>query len=344
MPDSILDEVSVSVEDGQKISDEFDVNLRTVCLDAMVPIELDGNRLDQAAAELFPNFSRSRLQRWILAGHLTINGEQAKPKCKVKVNQRLMLSAYLEPEVSWAGEEIPLDIVFEDEHVIVLNKPAGLVVHPAVGHAAGTLVNALIGHAPELELLPRGGIVHRLDKGTSGIMFVARSLLAHQSLVGQLAARSVRREYAAVCLGVLSGGGAIDAPIGRHPVARTKMAVVHSGKYAVTHYRLAERFGHYSYITVNLETGRTHQIRVHMAHRKHPLVGDPVYGGRFKIPPGASGRLITTLREFPRQALHAGTLVFDHPASGERVEFSTELPEDFQQLLTVLREENRDVR
>lgn len=312
----------------------------SIYLEAEVPVNLHGSRLDQAAAALFPDYSRSKLQEWILAGVLTVDGAVARPKDKVALAQQLVLATQLEPEVSWAGEAVPLDIVYEDEHVIVLNKPAGLVVHPAAGHAAGTLVNALIGYAPELELLPRGGIVHRLDKDTSGIMFVARSHIAHQSLVAQLAARSVKREYAAVCLGALSGGGTVNAPVGRHPTARTKMAVVPSGKPAVTHYRLAERFGHFSHIAVNLETGRTHQIRVHMAHRKHPLVGDPVYGGRPKVPAGASERLITMLRTFPRQALHARTLAFDHPKSGERIEFATALPEDLVTLLEVLREED----
>ena len=316
-------------------------NSQEIDCSATVPSDLHGSRLDQVAAALFPDFSRSKLKEWITSGELTVDSQPARPKDKVGVDQCLRLLAKLKPEVSWAGETVPLDILYEDEHVIVLNKPAGMVVHPAAGHAAGTLVNALIGYAPELELLPRGGIVHRLDKDTSGVMFVARSTVAHQSLVAQLAARSVKREYAAVCQGALSGGGTINAPIGRHPTARTKMAVVNGGKPAVTHYRLKERFAHFSYISVNLETGRTHQIRVHMAHKKHPLVGDPVYAGRNRVPPGASPRLLQLLREFPRQALHARTLAFDHPSSGERIEFGTELPADFEDLLQILREEDR---
>ena len=224
--------------------------------------------------------------------------------------------------------------------MIVVNKPAGLVVHPGAGNTHGTLVNALLNYAPELELLPRGGIVHRLDKETSGVMFVARSTLAHRSLVAQLSDRTVKREYAAVCIGALSGGATINAPIARHPSARTKMAVVDNGKPAITHYRLVKRFGHHSHVAVNLETGRTHQIRVHMAWKKHPLVGDPVYGGRPRIPPGASQRLIAALRAFPRQALHACNLAFEHPHSGERIEFTTELPEDLQTLLHLLAEED----
>jgi 23S rRNA pseudouridine1911/1915/1917 synthase len=246
-----------------------------------------------------------------------------------------------EPVIDWQPQTIPLDVIFEDEHILVVNKPAGMVVHPAAGHADGTLVNALLGYAPELDTLPRGGIVHRLDKETSGIMFVARSALAHKSLVAQLSERTVSRTYCAVCTGALTGGGKIDAPIDRHPTARTKMAVVADGKPAVTHYRIAHRFKHYTQLQVNLETGRTHQIRVHMAHRKWPLIGDPVYAGRQRIPAGASEALITALRNFPRQALHAQALEFEHPATGDWLEFETELPDDLVELLEVLDSEDR---
>ncbi len=302
--------------------------------------EQHGERIDQVAARMFPDFSRSRLQTWIRDGSLTMNGVKVRPRDKATVGAELQLDAQLDAEVTWIGEEIALDILFEDEHVIVVNKPAGLVVHPGAGNTHGTLVNALLNYAPELELLPRGGIVHRLDKETSGVMFVARSTLAHRSLVAQLSDRTVKREYAAVCIGALSGGATINAPIARHPSARTKMAVVDNGKPAITHYRLVKRFGHHSHVAVNLETGRTHQIRVHMAWKKHPLVGDPVYGGRPRIPPGASQRLIAALRAFPRQALHACNLAFEHPHSGERIEFTTELPEDLQTLLHLLAEED----
>jgi 23S rRNA pseudouridine1911/1915/1917 synthase len=308
--------------------------------EASVPETLHGVRLDQVAAELFPEFSRSKLASWIREGALTLDGATVKPREKVTVGAVLSLTPVFEAEVSWAGEDRPLDIIFEDEHVIVLNKPAGLVVHPAAGNPDGTLVNALIGHAPELEQLPRGGIVHRLDKETSGIMFVARSPLAHKSLVAQLAERSVSREYCAIVRGVLVGGGTVDEPIDRHPSARVKMAVVPYGKPAITHYRVEGRFGHHTQLKVNLETGRTHQIRVHMAFKKHPLIGDPVYGGRPQIPPGASTALTEALRQFPRQALHARTLTFEHPASGETVSFTTDLPDDMQQLIATLRAED----
>ena len=305
--------------------------------EATISRELHGSRFDQAAAILFPEFSRSRLQSYIGAGTLTLDGKAVRAKDKVAQGQHVLLAAAVEPAVSWSGDSRPLDIVYEDEHLLVVNKPTGVVVHPAAGHADGTLVNSLIGYAPELEQLPRGGIVHRLDKDTTGIMFVARSYLAHQSLVKQLAARSVKRIYAAVCRGALSGGGSVDAPIGRHPSVRTRMAVTEGGKPSVTHYRIAERFGHHTALSVSLETGRTHQIRVHLASRNNPLIGDPLYGGRPRPPAGASTELQTMLRTFSRQALHAQTLAFDHPATGERCQFETPLPDDLVGLLDVLR-------
>jgi 23S rRNA pseudouridine1911/1915/1917 synthase len=269
-----------------------------------------------------------------------VAGVQVTPKHKVSVNDVLCLDAEPEAVITWSGQSLPLDILYEDEHVIVINKPAGLVVHPAAGHADGTLVNALLAHAPDLEALPRGGIVHRLDKDTSGVMCVARSFLGHKSLVAQLAARTVKREYSAICLGVLSGGGKIDQPIGRHPTARIKMAVVSDGKPAVTHFRIAERFGHHTHLVVNLETGRTHQIRVHMAWKKHPLIGDPVYGGRHRPSKGASAALIEGLSRFGRQALHAKTLRFEHPETGDEMTFTTPLPADVEVLLALLRAED----
>jgi 23S rRNA pseudouridine1911/1915/1917 synthase len=306
--------------------------------EAAVAPEQHGKRLDQVAAELFPDFSRSRLQAWIKDGALTLDGMAVRPRDKVGVGARLCLQAELEEEVSWSGEAIALDIVHEDEDIIVVNKPAGLVVHPAAGHADGTLINALLNHCAELATLPRGGIVHRLDKDTSGLMVVARSLRAHTSLVSQLQARTVKREYAAVCIGAMTGGGTVDAPMGRHPRARKKMAVVAmGGKTAITHYRLEQRFANHTYISVRLETGRTHQIRVHMAHLHHPLIGDPQYGGRPRIPKGAEPELIEQLRAFPRQALHARALGLIHPVSGELNQWQVELPTDITELLACLR-------
>ncbi|MDG1033285.1 MAG: 23S rRNA pseudouridine(1911/1915/1917) synthase RluD [Luminiphilus sp.] len=318
------------------------VNSKNVdLLEARIPIQSHGLRLDQVVAELFPDYSRNRLAMWIKQGRLTVDGKTMKPRDKALASAHVVLEVVDEPVIDWQPQTIPLDVIFEDEHILVVNKPAGMVVHPAAGHADGTLVNALLGYAPELETLPRGGIVHRLDKETSGIMFVARSALAHKSLVAQLSERTVSRTYCAVCTGALTGGGKIDAPIDRHPTARTKMAVVADGKPAVTHYRIAHRFKHYTQLQVNLETGRTHQIRVHMAHRKWPLIGDPVYAGRQRIPAGASEALITALRNFPRQALHAQALEFEHPATGDWMEFETELPDDLVELLEVLDSEDR---
>jgi len=310
-------------------------------LEARVPIQCHGMRLDQVAAELFPEYSRNRLATWIKEGRLTVDGRTVKPRDKATASAQLTLLVADEPVIDWQPQSLPLTVIFEDEHILVVNKPAGVVVHPAAGHADGTLVNALLAHAPELGALPRGGIVHRLDKETSGIMFVARSSLAHKSLVAQLSERTVSRTYCAVCTGALTGGGKIDAPIDRDPTARTKMAVVADGKPAVTHFRIAHRFKHYTQLQVNLETGRTHQIRVHMAHRKWPLIGDPVYGGRQRVPAGASDLLISTLRSFPRQALHAQALEFEHPASGDWMEFETELPDDLVNLLEILDSEDR---
>lgn len=310
-------------------------------LEAEIPPEMRGERLDQVAARLFPAYSRSRLQAWIRSGELTVDGGAGRPRDKVEAGSHLRIAASLEQEVTWQAQDIALDILHEDDSIIVLNKPAGLVVHPAAGHADGTMVNALLAHAPELSQVPRAGVVHRLDRDTSGVMVVARNLPAHTDLVAQLQARTVHREYTAVCIGVMTGGGTVDAPIGRHPKQRKKMAVVAvGGKPAVTHYRIEQRFGHHTQIAVRLETGRTHQIRVHMAHRHYPLVGDPAYGGRPRLPAGASNRLIDALRGFPRQALHARRLGLVHPSSGEECEYQCSLPDDIVDLLAVLRDED----
>lgn len=302
---------------------------------ALIDDEQSGRRLDQAAADLFADFSRSRLKQWILGGQLTVNGEQRRPRDPVVAGERLRLIAEPEPRVSIAPERIPLSIVWEDDEVLVIDKPAGLVVHPGAGNPAGTLQNALLHHRPALAEVPRAGLVHRLDKDTTGLMVVAATETAHAALVRQLEARSVRREYEAVCRGVLTAGGTIDAPIGRHPVDRLRMAVRTSGRPAVTHYRVIRRFRGHTHLLARLETGRTHQIRVHMAHAGHPLLGDPVYG-RLQLPAGATPELIDTLRGFRRQALHARRLAFQHPASGETVAFEAELPRDFSHLLTIL--------
>ena len=314
-------------------------------LEASVPAEMNAGRLDQVAARLFPDYSRSRLQTWIKSGALQVDGANYRPRDKVAAGAQITITAEIEEAVSWQGQDIELDILYEDAAIIVLNKPAGLVVHPAAGHASGTLVNALLNHSPGMAVLPRGGIVHRLDMETSGVMVAAKTLPAYNSLVAQLQARTVKRQYCAVCIGAMTGGGTVDMPIGRHPRQRKKMAVLHAGgKAAVTHYRVVRRFGHHTRIVVNLETGRTHQIRVHMAHLHYPLIGDPLYGGRPRIPKGASEELIDALRGFRRQALHAEALALIHPESGDELGFECPLPDDLVQLLAVLeREDPQDV-
>ncbi|WP_134560115.1 23S rRNA pseudouridine(1911/1915/1917) synthase RluD [Pseudomonas aeruginosa] len=306
---------------------------------AEVPFELGGQRLDQIAAQLFPEHSRSRLAGWIKDGRLTVDGAVLRPRDIVHSDAQLVLEAEQEAQGEWLAQDIELEIVYEDEHILVIDKPAGLVVHPAAGHQDGTLLNALLYHVPDIANVPRAGIVHRLDKDTTGLMVVAKTLEAHTKLVAQLQARSVSRIYEAIVIGVITSGGTIDAPIGRHGVQRQKMAVVDAGKVAVSHYRVLERFRAHTHTRVKLETGRTHQIRVHMSHIGYPLVGDPVYGGRFRIPPVASQTLVQTLREFPRQALHARFLELDHPATGVRMKWESPLPEDFLWLLSLLRQD-----
>ncbi|AMC99190.1 MULTISPECIES: 23S rRNA pseudouridine(1911/1915/1917) synthase RluD [Halomonas] len=304
-----------------------------------VPVSLAGVRLDQAAAELFADHSRERLKGWIKQGALTVDGLAGKPKDKVAGGEWLRLVAELEDDTRFEAEDIPLDVVHEDDEVLVINKPAGLVVHPAAGNPDGTLLNALLYHCPTLAMVPRAGIVHRLDKDTTGLMVVAKTLTAQTALVDQLQTRTVSREYDAVSVGVMTAGGTVDAPIGRHPKDRKRQAVTANGKPAVTHYRVVERFRAHTHVRCRLETGRTHQIRVHLAHQRFPLIGDPVYGGRLKLPPGASEGLKDLLRGFPRQALHARKLAFDHPASGERVEFRAALPDDLLMLIDYLRDD-----
>ncbi len=306
-------------------------------LEAEVPDNLAGQRLDQVAAELFPDYSRSRLQTWIKNGELTVNGEVRKTRDKILGGERLSLNAELVPEESWQPQAIALDIVYEDDHLLVINKPVGLVVHPGSGNPDSTLLNALLHHCPALATVPRAGIVHRIDKDTTGLLVVAKTLKAHTSLVDQLQEKSAFREYEAIVCGVMTGGGKVDEPIGRHPSIRTKQAVSHSGKPAVTHYRVIERYRGHTHIRVQLETGRTHQIRVHMAYIHYPLLGDPLYGQRLRLPKGATPQLIEALRGFKRQALHARKLGVVHPETGENMEWETPLPVDFEAMLRVLR-------
>lgn len=302
--------------------------------------EFAGKRLDVTLAVLFPDYSRSRLKIWIEQGQVLVNGEVAKPKRKLVGNEELQLTVQtIYSEIECQAENIPLSVVYQDAAIIVVNKPAGLVVHPAAGHYSGTLQNALLHFDESLAAIPRAGIVHRLDKDTTGLMVIARNLKAHKFLVEQIQRHDVVRQYQAVVHGVMTGGGMVDQPIGRHPRDRIKMAVRENGREAVTHYRLLEKFREHSHVKVQLETGRTHQIRVHMSYLRHSIVGDPVYAGRQRIPAGAELELIEFLQGLKRQALHAWRLRFSHPDHGESVSYEAPLPEDMQQLIHLLQQD-----
>jgi len=309
----------------------------------LVPAEHAGQRLDQALAALLPEYSRTRIKDWIESGQVLINGGKLRPKDRVVGGERIEVSADLPNAVAVAPQSIGLDIVHQDPHLLVVNKPAGLVVHPGAGNAAGTLQNALLHFDPSLSVLPRAGIVHRLDKDTTGLLVVARTLETHTALVRALEAREISREYEAVCMGVMTGGGTVDAPIDRHPTDRLRQAIRENGREAVTHYRVLHRYRGHTHVRVQLETGRTHQIRVHLAHIRYPIVGDRVYGGRALLPKGASEDLIAALRGFKRQALHAAKLAFEHPATRKPLECEAPLAEDMSELLAVLTKDAREI-
>lgn len=307
----------------------------------IVPIELGHKRFDQIAAQLFPEYSRSRIQQWIKEGQLTVNGKQQKPKDKLIGGETLQLDAVLEANEHWEAEPIELNVVYEDDQIIVINKPAGLVVHPGAGTPSGTLLNGLLYRYPELASIPRAGIVHRIDKDTTGLMVVARTLQAQTALAAQLQDRSMGREYWAMCMGVMTGGGTVDEPIDRHPKHRTKMAVAPEGmgRESVTHYRVEQRYRNHTLVRCKLETGRTHQIRVHMSHIGYPLVGDPLYAGRSRLPKGVSAEVMSVLKTFKRQALHAGYLELIHPTTQEEMSWEADIPDDFEALIEVMAEE-----
>lgn len=300
-----------------------------------------GLRLDLGLARSLPEYSRSRIRQWIEAGAVTVDGERCKPGSRLGAGARVVLVARLEAVIDDEPQPIALDIVHEDGSVLVVNKPPGLVVHPGAGNPHGTLVNALLHHAPDLSRLARAGLVHRLDKDTSGLLVVAKSTAAHAALVAAMSRREIKREYLALVNGEVIAGERIEAPIGRHPTARIKMAVNERGREAVTHTRVAERLHGFTLLSVRLETGRTHQIRVHLAHRGMPIVGDAVYGGRLKVPAGLDPESRASLAVFRRQALHAQRLSFTHPQSGEALDFQAPLPQDFAALLEALRQEVR---
>jgi len=315
-------------------------------IDLTIPPEMAGQRLDSALAQLIPQHSRTRIKGWIEAGAVQVGWQACKPRdlveagSRVRVRVQVMVDEAAQPGIE--AEDIALRLVHEDQDLLVVDKPAGLVVHPGAGNPRHTLQNALLGLDPKLAALPRAGLIHRLDKDTSGLLVVARTPAAQTSLSRQLEARTMAREYVAVCVGVMTGGGTVDEPIGRHRGDRLRMAIRVAGRPAVTHYRVLERFRAHTYLSVKLETGRTHQIRLHLSHIKYPIVGDPVYGGRFGLPRGATPELIDTLRGFKRQALHAATLGFEHPRTGKTLSLQSAVPADFAQLLTVLREDGRE--
>lgn len=306
-------------------------------LEGNIPNDWSGLRLDQALARLFPEHSRSRLQNWITQGWVHINHHQKKARDKVLGGETVHIHAIQEIQLDSAPQKIDFPVIYEDESLLVIHKPAGLVVHPGAGNRSGTLVNALLYRHPELKHIPRAGIVHRLDKDTTGLMVVAKTLFSHTELVKQLQTRQVKRIYEAIVWGVLISGGTIQTQMGRHPVHRSKMAVVEKGKEAITHYRVLQRFNHHTHLELSLETGRTHQIRVHMAHLNAPLVGDKTYGGRTRIPPKASEATLAMLKSYPRQALHARRLAIFHPQQKKMMEWESDLPEEMKALLEILK-------
>ncbi len=302
-----------------------------------LPNSAAGQRLDKVLAGELPDYSRGRLKRLIQDGHVLVDERPPKPRQIVLGGERVKVTAVVDEETTWTAQNIALDIVFEDADLLVVNKPAGMVVHPGAGNPSGTLANALLDFDSAQAQLPRGGIVHRLDKDTSGLMVVARSPRAQTHLVRQLSEHSVTREYLAVVHGAPTAGGTLRGDIGRHPRQRTKMAVVERGRHAVTHYRIGERFIVHTLLKVRLETGRTHQIRVHFAHAGFPLLGDPVYGGRPRLPKNADDTLISVLRGFRRQALHAHTLTLDHPVTHQTLSWTAPAPDDMRVVVETLR-------
>ncbi|MBK7250624.1 MAG: 23S rRNA pseudouridine(1911/1915/1917) synthase RluD [Gammaproteobacteria bacterium] len=307
-----------------------------------LPAAEAGSRLDQALARLLPQYSRARIQSWIEAGAVRVDGHAPRARDRVLGGERVVLEARFEVRDGVEPQSLPLTVIFEDPALLVIDKPAGLVVHPGAGVRDRTLQNALLAREPALARVPRAGIVHRLDKDTSGLLLVARTPEVHTVLVAQLAARAIGREYLAVCSGVMTGGGTIDRPIGRHLGLRTRMAVRAGGREAVTHYRVVQRFRAHTLVRVSLGTGRTHQIRVHLAHAGYPVVGDPVYGGRRRLPRGASAPLVELLQAFPRQALHAARLTLAHPLDGRALVVESSLPADIQALVAALERDRQE--
>ncbi|WP_290704219.1 23S rRNA pseudouridine(1911/1915/1917) synthase RluD [Amphritea sp.] len=310
-----------------------------VQLSTTVSDDLIGKRLDQAVAELYPEYSRSRLQGWIKDGCVTVDGKVKRQRDKLMGGELLVIDAELEVIDQFKAIEMPLDIIYEDDDIMIINKPANLVVHPAAGHWDDTLLNGLLHYCPDIAQVPRAGIVHRLDMDTTGLMVIAKTIQAQTELVAQLQDRSMGREYEAIVNGVMTGGGTVDETLGRHSRNRQKMAVVGVGKEAVTHYRVLNKFRAHTHIRLKLETGRTHQIRVHMSYINYPVVGDQLYGGRFRLPKGISPLLQGRLKRFTRQALHAKRLELFHPVTGELMAWEIDLPDDLQNLVNSLKKD-----
>lgn len=331
---AITSEITSHNEESYNMTEKIKLSLE-------IPEEYAGQRLDRILAQLFPEYSRSCLQNWLRDGQILVDDKQYRAKDKMHGGELIAIDAALKVQTSTLAQDISLNIVHEDAALIVINKPVGLVVHPAAGNPDNTLLNALLHHCPSLSNLPRGGIIHRIDKNTSGLLVIAKTLSSHHHLVQQLQDRTMGRTYETVVHGIITAGAKIDAPIARHPRNRLKMAVLHNGKPAVTHYRILEKFAAHIHLQVKLETGRTHQIRVHMAYINHPIVGDQTYGGRMRLPKGCSEDLKNLLQNFKRQALHAKQLQLTHPETGEIVSWEAPLPEDMQQLLAALRLTNQ---
>jgi len=310
-----------------------------IFLTLTIPDDLIGTRLDQALAKLLSDFSRTEIQEWIKNGNVTVNNQHVKAKEKMFGGETVIIDAMRKTQPVWQPQAIQLDIIYEDEALLVINKPPGMVVHPAPGNPDNTLLNAILHHAPDLAPLPRVGIIHRLDKNTSGLLVIAKTHAALMNLSKQMKSRRISRIYQAIVCGTLLSGGTIEAPVGRNPVQRKRMAVIETGKPAVTHYRVIEKYRAHTRLKIQLETGRTHQIRVHMAHLRYPIFGDQTYGGRLQLPRGASPELITTLREFKRQALHAKELGLTHPLTNKPITWQAPLPLDMQNLANVLHQD-----
>ncbi len=303
----------------------------------ILPDHLGGLRLDQALSKFLTEYSRTQIQDWIKKNEITVNDKVAKARDIVLGGEKIDILATMKTYPEWKAEAITLDIVYEDDSLLVINKPAGMVVHPGAGNTSQTLLNALLHHVPSLQALPRAGIVHRIDKNTSGLLVIAKTDIALKKLSDQLKKHTISRIYQAIVSGVLTGGGTIDEPIGRHPIQRKRMAVIETGKHAVTHYRITEKYRAYTRVKVQLETGRTHQIRVHFSYKQHALLGDQTYGGRLQLPKGASPELIQVLRTFKRQALHASELGLIHPITGQELRFHAPLPTDMIELINTLK-------